>query len=549
MKYKSIFILFLLIFSLAFGGIVKPPAAVKAIYKVNSNLTPVYTFDNDLTGGKISFGLLTNSFLQLNNQIIGNVAQFTSSTADTLYLRLDGTNSPTADIDFDDNNLLMGTGGIGNDNPIITWGAGATGASTFAGNVDLGGNNLIGDGDTYLDFATTADTLDTYVGSALAQRSAEAAGIITNTNYGQILTIDGTAAIPAIGAISNPDLGIIFSGNEINFTINNSIQWNMANSYFQGFANYSARISSVAATATFPIFSFRGTEGVKYGLGGLITSNYISLIAKNIEGIRIAENSGVAAMYLHEITTPTAIVNMGSIYPKSDNKLYFQDGAGNEKTIQTAATAYGEMHVTGGAPFTIDVSGEWHGYTELSADQLGAPISFGASASGSDTTAYATHNGGAETKITTTAAHPFTAGDICVITGSTTYDGIYTVTEDVDANNFAIDTAFGADDTTNGTYTLPDRLIVGVSGAGDYAACWGASGSSATADTYTFGIYVNVAMDHQISRKFPVNDIGAWGGSGIITLAVGDVVWFAILNSTGTANIDIDDMAFAMNIL
>ena len=240
---------------------------------------------------------------------------------------------------------------------------------------------------------------------------------------------------------------------------------------------------------------------------------------------------------------------MGSIYPKADNKLYFQDGAGTEKVVHTIDTAFGEMHVTGGAPYTIDVSGEWHGYTGLSADQLGVTISFGAGASGTDTTEYATHNGGAETKITTTAAHPFVAGDICVITGSTTYDGIYTVTEDVDANNFAIDTAFGADDTTNGTYTLPDRLVVGASGAGDYSACWYASGSSASADTYTFGIYINVIIDHQSSRKFPVNDIGSWSGGGIITLAVGDVVWFAILNSTGTANIDIDDMSFKMNIL
>ena len=40
-----------------------------------------------------------------------------------------------------------------------------------------------------------------------------------------------------------------------------------------------------------------------------------------------------AALHLPEITTPTAIVNYGSIYPKTDNNLYFQDGAGVEKTL------------------------------------------------------------------------------------------------------------------------------------------------------------------------------------------------------------------------
>jgi hypothetical protein len=34
-----------------------------------------------------------------------------------------------------------------------------------------------------------------------------------------------------------------------------------------------------------------------------------------------------------ETTTPTADANFGKIYCKSDNKLYFQDGAGTEHEI------------------------------------------------------------------------------------------------------------------------------------------------------------------------------------------------------------------------
>ena len=46
-----------------------------------------------------------------------------------------------------------------------------------------------------------------------------------------------------------------------------------------------------------------------------------------IDGIKIIDNT----VALPEITTPSAIENYGKIYTKSDNKLYFQDGAGAEK--------------------------------------------------------------------------------------------------------------------------------------------------------------------------------------------------------------------------
>lgn len=45
-------------------------------------------------------------------------------------------------------------------------------------------------------------------------------------------------------------------------------------------------------------------------------------------------STGVLCM--KETTTPTADTNYGKIYPKSDNKLYFQDGAGNEHEVSLA---------------------------------------------------------------------------------------------------------------------------------------------------------------------------------------------------------------------
>jgi hypothetical protein len=41
------------------------------------------------------------------------------------------------------------------------------------------------------------------------------------------------------------------------------------------------------------------------------------------------------AFFMKETTTPTARANYGAIYTKSDKELYFQDGAGVEKTLVT----------------------------------------------------------------------------------------------------------------------------------------------------------------------------------------------------------------------
>jgi hypothetical protein len=42
------------------------------------------------------------------------------------------------------------------------------------------------------------------------------------------------------------------------------------------------------------------------------------------------------AIFIAELSTPTAQTNFGAIYPKNDNKLYFQDGAGTEHELAFA---------------------------------------------------------------------------------------------------------------------------------------------------------------------------------------------------------------------
>jgi len=215
---------------------------------------------------------------------------------------------------------------------------------------------------------------------------------------------------------------------------------------------------------------------------------------------------------------------------------------GNEST-------HGEMDITGGGVYTINTTAKWHGYTGFSSGHLTSKITFDAGKTASDITVYATYDAGTTTKITATAAHALVAGNIITITGTTNYNNVYEVQESVDANNFTIDKAWDTNDDATGTYAQASCFIVGTDGAGDYLIQWTAGGSAVAADTYEFGIYHEKTLDHKIPRKYPNNDVGAWAGCGIITVVDTDVIWFAVQNTTGTNNIDIDEISFVIHKL
>ncbi len=212
-------------------------------------------------------------------------------------------------------------------------------------------------------------------------------------------------------------------------------------------------------------------------------------------------------------------------------------------------STHGEMDVAAGAAYTINTQNAWHGYTGFSSGHLSTKITFGAGKTASDITAYATYDAGATTKVTVTAAHTLTAGQVITITGTTNYNDIFEVQESVDANNYTIDKAWDTNDDATGTYALGSCFIIGTDGAGDYSIIWTASGSAIAADTFEFGIYHEKTLDHKSIRKFPNNDVGSWSGCGIIAVSDTDVIWFAIQNTTGTNNMDIDELQFVIQKL
>ena len=65
-----------------------------------------------------------------------------------------------------------------------------------------------------------------------------------------------------------------------------------------------------------------GKAKVDIGIDGVLYARFLS-------------TGGGGSLHLKECTTPAAIADYGALYTKADNELYFQTGAGVEKTVTT----------------------------------------------------------------------------------------------------------------------------------------------------------------------------------------------------------------------
>lgn len=163
-------------------------------------------------------------------------------------------------------------------------------------------------------------------------------------------------------------------------------------------------------------------------------------------------------------------------------------------------------------------------------------FTFDAGSTGS-ITAYADYNGTvANTTLVTSNAHGLTDLDIITIRGSANYKGIRHI-HYVDANSYYIDVAFAGDDGAS-DFEQPSHLVCNV--AGNYKGHYTLSASEAggAASTVLYSIYKNetIQAPSSMQHKFTNNDVDAFGGEAIMTLASGDWVWLAA-NSSGTNNI------------
>ena len=229
-----------------------------------------------------------------------------------------------------------------------------------------------------------------------------------------------------------------------------------------------------------------------------------------------------------ETTTPTARTNYGDVYTKTDNNMYFQDGAGSEHVVRLGSSDYGEFGNTVAADEVLVSADEWHAAynanINASAPHLSVGFTFvaGSNGTGNVTTAAA----GAAININD-AAHGLLSGDYVTVQ-SANHVGIGTVTL-VDVDNFTVDIAYVGDEVA--TWQMGSYLKVATTGI--YRGVWNASFSQSLNNTQTSIIapVVNatVATKAFASRLLANNsDVGSIGGNGIMSFTANDRVWFAI---------------------
>jgi len=146
--------------------------------------------------------------------------------------------------------------------------------------------------------------------------------------------------------------------------------------------------------------------------------------------------SGTGDMYttvLHiaETTTPTAIPNHGAVYTKSDNTLYFQDGAGVERALIESESNTGEMYkLENSTAVVVETANKpimSFGYTPGILNNI--TYTAGKTSGNSNAiTAFANYGGTVPgTVLVTDATHGLSTGDIISIRGATTaaHNGVF----------------------------------------------------------------------------------------------------------------------------
>ena len=142
----------------------------------------------------------------------------------------------------------------------------------------------------------------------------------------------GTAAKPAL-AFGDGDTGFYEQSDDtLQVSFGGVHGWWWHGLEFSAAITKGAVIANKTPSSTVPVHYFKDDENT--GLGRAAVDQG-SLIAGGAEVCRFGYVSAGnrPALYFPEITTPTAIADMGSIYFKADNKMYCQTGDGTEHEI------------------------------------------------------------------------------------------------------------------------------------------------------------------------------------------------------------------------
>lgn len=266
-----------------------------------------------------------------------------------------------------------------------------------------------------------------------------------------------------------------------------------------------------------------------------------SVLTNQTAGDVLAEGG---SMITKEITTPTADTNYGKWFTKTDNKPYFQDGAGSEHEIATAQENYGEMYFyESSGTETIGVTNQYYGINgEFGAGDL-SNFTFNAGSNGSGN--ITTSGGGAAININN-VAHGLVSGDYVAVQ-SANHTGREEVTK-VDNDNFTVPIAYVGDEA--GTWQQGDYLLAGTGSAGDYRITLSITGSAgAAAKNYKFEIVQNDTDEDKAAFEITTSGTNHQSSSGtcFITVAEGDRLWAIFKNETDTQDLNYEHANLNLN--
>lgn len=251
----------------------------------------------------------------------------------------------------------------------------------------------------------------------------------------------------------------------------------------------------------------------------------------NMTGLVV--EGGVLGM--KEITTPTADTNYGKLYTKTDNGLYFQDGAGSEHSVNVSASDYGEMGNAYGSTATevIAKANEWYAMYHANiigtSPYLNSGFAFTAGHAGAIS---ATSTGAGATVTMTSAGHTLAADDWVTINGTTTYDGVEQVVS-INGNDFVITATNSEADEGGGDAAFQEGSYLTVATTGIYRGAWTAccSQSDNAARTSIITPFINGSQGTKATSAMYIGnnaDVSEPHGNGIMSFTAGDRIWFAV---------------------
>lgn len=259
----------------------------------------------------------------------------------------------------------------------------------------------------------------------------------------------------------------------------------------------------------------------------------------------------VGVLILPESTTPSSLVDHTKVYAKSDNHLYFQDGAGIEHQL-ACCIFYAELYKYADANKTIiDTADVFHALQDLT-EGLNDGWTFVVGTRGTDITTMATYDGGASTLITTTAAHNLSAGDYITITGTTNYNSPYEVLSVPSGTTFEINKAWDGNNNATGTYSRGDSFTADTNSNGIYQFNWNMSILPDAANkTLTAAIMINDSVCDKCRARdyFSKSQYESMSGGALITITNSDHVTIVVKNITDAVDMTIRHANFRIHRL